>query len=209
MDMIEQLASFGVIPVVVPDDPSCAAPLANALREGGLPCAEITLRTPAALETIRAMHAAAPDFLIGAGTVLSPAAADEAIAAGASFIVSPGYNPHTVDHCIKKGYPVVPGINNASGIEQALEAGLTAVKFFPAEASGGVAMLKALAAPYPMMRFMPTGGVSASNLKDYLALPSVFCCGGSWMVKGSMLKAGQYDEILRLTKEAVHLTKEQ
>ena len=208
MNIIERLSEMKVVPVIAIDDANDAAPLAKALVHAGLPCAEVTFRTAAAAQAIKNMRAACPDMLIGAGTVLNAAQADEAIEAGADFIVSPGYNPITVEYCISKGYPVIPGINNASGIEQALNAGLTAVKFFPAEASGGVDMIKALVAPYTMMKFMPTGGISASNIGDYLALPSVFCCGGSWMVSKKLIAEKDFASVERLTKEAKYIAGE-
>lgn len=208
MDILEKLTRVGVIPVISIEDAAKAAPLAEALCGAGLPCAEVTFRTDAAGEAIRNMRKACPSLLIGAGTVLTPSQADEAMRAGADFIVSPGYNPHTVDYCLSMGYPMIPGVNNASGIEQALEAGLTAVKFFPAEASGGVQMIKALSAPYSMMKFMPTGGISAANLKEYLSLPSVFCCGGSWMVTKALLEKGDFRAIEELAGQAVRLAGE-
>lgn len=199
----EQLKFTRIIPVVVLHDAVHAKPLGKALCAGGLPCAEITFRTEAAAECIQIMSQEFPDMLIGAGTVLTTAQADQAMKAGAKFIVSPGLNPTVVKHCLKKKYPVFPGINNATGIETALSMGLTLLKFFPAEASGGLAMIKALSAPYPQVRFMPTGGINLENLHTYLACDKVAACGGSWMVKDDLIKAGNFEEIQRLTEEAV------
>ncbi len=204
MDKItEQLSLTRIIPVVVLHDTTEAKPLAQALCNGGLPCAEITFRTEVAADCIRIMSKEFPDMLIGAGTVLTPAHADLAMKAGAKFIVSPGFNPAVVKHCIKKKYPIFPGINNPSDIEAALTFGLTLLKFFPAEASGGLEMIKALSAPYPQVRFMPTGGINLSNLHTYLANDRVTACGGTWMVKEDLIKDGKFDEIQRLTEEAV------
>jgi 2-dehydro-3-deoxyphosphogluconate aldolase/(4S)-4-hydroxy-2-oxoglutarate aldolase len=184
-------------------DAKDAAPLAKALCEGGLPCAEVTYRTAAAEESIRIMTTEYPDMLVGAGTVLTTEQVDTAVAAGAKFIVSPGLNPKIVKYCIEKGIPVTPGTANPSDVEQAIELGLEVVKFFPAEAAGGLNMIKSMAAPYTNMKFMPTGGISAKNLNDYLAFPKILACGGSWMVKDDLVKAGKFDEITRLTREAV------
>ncbi|MBR5896904.1 MAG: bifunctional 4-hydroxy-2-oxoglutarate aldolase/2-dehydro-3-deoxy-phosphogluconate aldolase [Lachnospiraceae bacterium] len=172
---------------------------------GGLPCAEVTFRTAAAEESIKIMAEAFPEMLVGAGTVLTIEQADRAIAAGAKFIVSPGFNEKIVKHCLEKGVPMVPGINNPTGIEAALELGLDTVKFFPAEASGGIEMIKAMAAPYTAVKFMPTGGINAKNICDYLAFDKIIACGGSWMVKKDLVAAGKFDEIRALTEEAVRL----
>ena len=202
-DVIQELSLIGLVPVIKIDDAKDAAPLARALEQGGLPCAEVTFRTAAAAEAIAEMVKACPDMLVGAGTVLTTAQVDEAIAAGAKFIVSPGLNPTVVKYCVDKGIPVMPGINNPSGIEQALELGLKVVKFFPAEPSGGLNMLKAMAAPYGGVKFMPTGGISASNVGDYLAWNKIVACGGSWMVPPKMLTSGDFDGIRKLAREAV------
>ncbi len=199
----EQLNLTRIIPVVVLHDAVNAKPLAKALCDGGLPCAEITFRTEAAAECIQIMSHQFPEMLIGAGTVLTTSQADQAMKAGASFIVSPGFNPAIVKHCIKKKYPIIPGINNPTGIEAALSMGLTLVKFFPAEVSGGLEMIKALSSPYPQMKFMPTGGINLENLHTYLACDKVTACGGSWMVKEDLIKCGNFEEIQRLTQEAV------
>lgn len=202
-DITEQLKHTRIVPVVAIQDAIHAKPLAKALCDGGLPCAEITFRTEAAADCIQIMSKEFPDMLIGAGTVLSAANADQAMKAGASFIVSPGLNPAVVKHCIKKKYPVIPGINNATGIETALSFGLDFVKFFPAEASGGLEMIKALSAPYPQIRYMPTGGINPENLHTYLACDKVVACGGTWMVKEDLINTENFAEIQRLTQEAV------
>lgn len=206
--MQEQLQKFGVVPVVVLNDAKDALPLAKALVEGGLPCAEVTFRTEAAEESIRQMAAEYPRMLVGAGTVLTTEQVDRAVNAGAKFIVSPGFDPEVVDYCLSKEIPIFPGCVTPSEVAQAVKRGLKVVKFFPAEQFGGVATIKALAAPYTMVRFMPTGGVSAKNLKEYLSCDKIIACGGSWMVKGDMIKAGEFDKICEMTKEAVALAKE-
>lgn len=204
----EQFAKYGVVPVVVLNDAKDAAPLADALCEGGLPCAEVTFRTDAAEESIRIMSEKYPEMLVGAGTVLTIDQVDRAVAAGAKFIVSPGFDPEIVDYCISKDIPVFPGCITPSEVAQAVKRGLKTVKFFPAEQAGGVAMIKAMAAPYTMVKFMPTGGINAKNLKEYLSCDKIFACGGSWMVKGDMIAAGEFDKIKSLTEEAVALVKE-
>ena len=204
-EMIEKLQELKVIPVVKIDDAKDALPLANALVNGGLPCAEVTFRTEAAAEAIRQMKENYPEMLIGAGTVLTTEQVDEALEAGAEFIVSPGLNPKTVNYCKEKQVPILPGVATASEIEQALDLGLTVVKFFPAEVNGGLKAIKALAAPYTMMRFMPTGGVSPENVQDYLAFEKIIACGGTWMVKDSLIREGKFEEIERLTRDTVVL----
>ena len=203
--MIEKLAEMLVVPVVVLDDEKDAEKLADALVKGGLPCAEVTFRTAAAEESIRIMSTKYPDMLVGAGTVLTIEQVDKAVAAGAKFIVSPGFDPEIVDYCIEKEIPVLPGVVTPSEAIQAVKRGLEVVKFFPAEQYGGVATIKALAAPFTMLKFMPTGGVNVKNLKDSLGCSKIVCCGGSWMVKGDMIKAGEFDKIAEMTKEAVEL----
>ena len=204
-NMQEQIEKLGIVPVVVLNNAKDALPLAKALTEGGLPCAEITFRTEAAEESIRQMAAEYPEMLVGAGTVLTIEQVDRAVNAGAKFIVSPGFDPEIVDYCLSKEIPVFPGCITPSEVAQAVKRGLKVVKFFPAEQFGGAAAIKALAAPYTMMRFMPTGGVSAKNLKDYLSCDKIIACGGSWMVKDSLVNAGDFEEIVRLTAEAVAL----
>lgn len=201
----EQFYEYGVVPVVVLEDAKDALPLAEALTEGGLSCAEVTFRTAAAEESIRLMSERYPDMLVGAGTVLTIEQVDRAVAAGAKFIVSPGFDPEIVDYCLEKKVPVFPGCITPSEVAQAVKRGLQVVKFFPAEQAGGVAMIKAMAAPYTMVKFMPTGGISAKNLKEYLCFDKILCCGGSWMVKGDMIRNGEFDQIRELTKEAVEL----
>ena len=200
---LEAIQKIGIVPVVVLNDAKDARPLAKALCEGGLPCAEVTYRTAAAEESIRIMTQEFPEMLVGAGTVLTTEQVDTAVAAGAKFIVSPGLNPKIVKYCIEKGVPVTPGVSSPSQVEQAIEMGLDVVKFFPAEPAGGLPMIKAMAAPYTNMKFMPTGGISAKNLNEYLAFPKILACGGSWMVKGDLVAAGRFDEIAKMTREAV------
>lgn len=204
----EQFAELGVVPVVVLNDVKDALPLAKALVAGGLPCAEVTFRTDAAEESIRIMAEAYPEMLVGAGTVLTIDQVNRAVNAGAKFIVSPGFDPEIVDYCIEKEIPIFPGVITPSELAQAVKRGLKVVKFFPAESFGGVKTIKNLAAPYNMVKFMPTGGVSTKNLADYLSYDKIVCCGGSWMVKGDLVKAGEFDKIAELCKEAVALAKE-
>ena len=198
----ERFAELKVVPVVVLNNVKDAAPLAKALVEGGLPCAEVTFRTDAAAESIRIMTEAYPDMLVGAGTVLTTEQVDRAVEAGAKFIVSPGFDPEIVDYCIEKNIPVFPGCISPSEVAQAVKRGLKVVKFFPAEQAGGLTMIKAMAAPYNMLKFMPTGGINTKNLKEYLACDKILCCGGSWMVKGDMVEAGEFEKIKKLTEEA-------
>ena len=207
-DVIKALGEYGIVPVVVLNDAKDAEPLAKALCEGGLKCAEVTFRTAAAEESIKIMAEKFPDMLVGAGTVLTTEQVDRAVAAGAKFIVSPGLNPKVVKYCVEKGIPVCPGTCTPSEMEQAMDLGLDVVKFFPAEPSGGVKFIKAGAAPYTMLKFMPTGGVNATNVRDYLAYDKILCCGGSWMVKGSLIEAGEFDKIVEMTKEAAAIVKE-
>jgi 2-dehydro-3-deoxyphosphogluconate aldolase/(4S)-4-hydroxy-2-oxoglutarate aldolase len=208
MDMktiAEQFYEYGVVPVVVLEGAEDALPLAQALTEGGLPCAEVTFRTEAAEESIRRMREKYPDMLVGAGTVLTTEQVDRAVKAGAKFIVSPGFDPEIVDYCLGKEIPVFPGCTTPSELAQAVKRGMKVVKFFPAEQAGGVAMIKAMAAPYNTVKFMPTGGISAKNLKEYLEYDKILCCGGSWMVKGDMIRNGEFGKIKELTEEAVKL----
>jgi 2-dehydro-3-deoxyphosphogluconate aldolase/(4S)-4-hydroxy-2-oxoglutarate aldolase len=205
MDILKELSLIGIVPVIAINDAADAVPLAQALCEGGLPCAEVTFRTAAAEEAIRNMTQAFPDMLVGAGTVLTNEQVDRAVAAGAKFIVSPGLNPTTVKHCQEIGIPVCPGTSNPSDIEVALSLGLKTVKFFPAEAAGGLKYIKSIAAPYVDVTFMPTGGVSEKNLLDYLSFKKIICCGGSWMVPGDALAAKDWDRIRSLVSSAVAL----
>ncbi|MFT6927400.1 MAG: 2-dehydro-3-deoxyphosphogluconate aldolase/(4S)-4-hydroxy-2-oxoglutarate aldolase [Psychromonas sp.] len=198
----EQLAALKVIPVIAINDANDAAPLAKVLVENGMPCAEITFRTPAAAQAIRNMRDAYPKMLIGSGTVLTTEQVDQSIAAGVDFIVSPGFNPTTVKYCQQRGVTIIPGVNSPSLVEQAMEMGLQTLKFFPAEPSGGVSMLKALTAVYPV-KFMPTGGVTANNVDQYLSIPAVLACGGTWMVPTNLVDNKQWDELAALVKAAV------
>ena len=206
--IFEQFAKIGIIPVVVLDDPKDAAPLAKALCENGLPCAEVTFRTAAAEESIRIMARDFPDMLVGAGTVLTKEQVDRAIDAGAKFIVSPGLNSKIVQYCLDRSIPVTPGTQTPSEMEQALELGLKVVKFFPAEPAGGLAMIKAVAAPYVDLKFMPTGGINAKNVRDYLGYNKIIACGGSWMVKKDLITAGEWDKVAALVREAADIVKE-
>ena len=205
MNVTETIQKMGVVPVVVLNDAKDAAPLAKALCEGGLPCAEVTFRTDAAEESIRIMTTEFPEMFVGAGTVLTVEQVDRAVAAGAKFIVSPGFDSEIVDYCLSKEIPVFPGCITPSEVSQAVKRGLKVVKFFPAEQFGGVATIKALAAPFTGVKFMPTGGVNAKNLESYLSCDKIVACGGSWMVKGELVKAGKFDEIKALVEEAVQL----
>ncbi|EJG0039673.1 bifunctional 4-hydroxy-2-oxoglutarate aldolase/2-dehydro-3-deoxy-phosphogluconate aldolase [Vibrio parahaemolyticus] len=204
----EQLKALKVIPVIAIDKAEDIIPLGKVLAENGLPAAEITFRSAAAVEAIRLLRETQPDMLIGAGTVLSREQAIAAKEAGATFIVSPGFNPNTVKACQEIGIDIVPGVNNPSTVEAALEMGLTTLKFFPAEASGGINMVKSLLAPYTDIELMPTGGINPANIKDYLAIPRVLACGGTWMVDKKLIEAGNWEELARLTREAVALVNE-
>jgi len=200
---LEQLKRLKIVPVIVIEDAANASALAQALVAGGLPCAEVTLRTKTALEALRRITDEQPEMLAGAGTVLSPQQAAEARAAGAKFIVSPGFNPAVVDYCQEHDVPVYPGVCTPTEIEMALAKGLNVVKFFPAEPIGGVAYLKAIAAPYGMMEFIPTGGISTKNIADYLGFKKVLACGGSWMAPADWISARDFDRIRTETARAV------
>lgn len=206
-ELIKKIEDIKIVPVVVLNDAENAKPLAKALCEGGLPCAEVTFRTGTAEESIRIMHEAYPEMIIGAGTVLTTEQVERAVSAGASFIVSPGFDPEIVDYCIEKSIPVFPGCITPSEIAQAVKRGLKVVKFFPAEQFGGVDTIKALAAPYVGLKFMPTGGINAGNIKDYLECKSIIACGGSWMVKGNIIEAKEFERIKEMTITAVSLAK--
>lgn len=201
--VLEEFSKIGIIPVIALDRVEDAEPLAKALCDGGLPCAEVTFRTDAAEESIRIMAEKFPQMLVGAGTVLTTEQVDRAVNAGAKFIVSPGLNPRVVSYCLEKGIPVTPGCSNPSDVEIAIELGLEVVKFFPAEAAGGLNMIKSMAAPYTKLKFMPTGGINAKNLTSYLDFKKIIACGGSWMVNKDMIKAGDWEGIAALTREAV------
>lgn len=200
--LLEQLSALKIIPVIAIKDADDAVALGQTLMDNGMPSAEITFRTPAAAESIRRLREAFPEMIIGAGTVLTTAQVDQAIEAGVDFIVSPGLNPRIVQYCQAHGVPIIPGVNNPSLVEQAMELGLHTLKFFPAEPSGGLGMLKAMSAVYPVS-FMPTGGISPSNVKDYLALPAVFACGGTWMVPTNLIDNREWQKIGALAKEAM------
>ena len=202
-EVLEKIQKIGIVPVVVLDDAKDAAPLAKALCEGGLPCAEVTFRTAAAEESIRIMAKEFPEMLVGAGTVLTIDQVKRAVKAGAKFIVSPGFDPEIVDYCLENNIPVLPGCITPSEVAQAVKRGLKVVKFFPAEQAGGLAMIKAMSAPYVNMKFMPTGGINADNLTSYLDFKKIIACGGSWMVKKDLVAAGKFDEITKLTRQAV------
>ena len=207
-EMMNQLKSIGIIPVVVLNNADDALPLAERLVKGGLPCAEVTFRTDAAEESIRRIAKAFPEMIVGAGTVLTCEQADRAIDAGAKFIVSPGFNPKVTEYVLKKGVPMTPGVCTPTEIEAALQFGLDVLKFFPAEPSGGLKMIKALAAPYVGLNFMPTGGINADNVRDYLKYDRIVACGGSWMVSGALVKEGKFDEIEKMVREAAAIVKE-
>lgn len=204
-DIYQKIYETGIIPVIKIDDAENAVPLAKALIDGGLPAAEITFRTAAAADAIKAITTAYPDMVVGAGTVLTTEQADAAKAAGAQFIVSPGLNPKIVKYCHEIGVPIIPGCSNPSDIEAAIELGLDTVKFFPAEAAGGLPMLKAMAAPYGNIKFMPTGGLGENNILNYLAFDKIIACGGSFMVKDEYIKNKEFDKIRVLTENAVKL----
>ena len=203
-----KIGQMGIVPVVVLNDVKNAVPLAQSLINGGLPCAEVTFRTEAAQQSIAEISKNFPQMFVGAGTVLTTEQVDRAVDAGAKFIVSPGFNPKVVEYCIKKGYPVTPGIMTPTELEMALEFGLDVVKFFPAENAGGLKMIKAMAAPYTKMKFMPTGGINPQNVREYLQCDKILACGGSWMVKGDLINSGNFAEIEKLTKEASQIVKE-
>jgi len=200
--VLEELKKIGIIPVIKIDDAAKAAPLARALITGGIPCAEVTFRTAQGEDAMRRINKEVPGILLGAGTVLTTEQVDKAIAAGAKFIVSPGFNPKVVSYCIAKGIPITPGCSNPSDVEQALEMGLEVVKFFPAEQTGGLEYIKAIAAPYTSMHFIPTGGINAQNIAKYIAYEKILACGGSWMVNADFINAGDFDKITALCREA-------
>jgi len=207
MTPLAQVGELGLVPVVEIGDADDAVPLGRALLAAGLPCAEITFRTSAAATAIRALRQSCPELLVGAGTILTTEQADAALAAGAQFLVAPGFNPAVVDHATAQGATFVPGVCTPTEIEMALGRGIEVLKLFPAEVAGGVAFLKAVAPVYPSIRFMPTGGIGPANLADYLALPQVLACGGSWMVRKELIAAGDFAAIERLSAEAVRLAR--
>ena len=198
-----RIRELKIVPVIKLDRASDALPLGKALRDGGLPIAEITFRTDAAEESIRALASGMPEILVGAGTVLTIDQVKRAQHAGARFIVTPGFNPTVVDYCVKNRIPIYPGINNPMGVEAALERGLSVLKFFPSEASGGLKMIQALAGPYVGVKYIPTGGVTPANLAAYLKEPAVYAVGGTWIARADLIAAGKFDEIAKLALEAV------
>lgn len=202
-DILKRIHGIGIVPVIALDNVEDAAPLAKALCNGGLPVAEVTYRTACAHDAMIEMKKTCPQMLVGAGTVLTKEQVDSALDAGAEFIVSPGLNPEIVRYCQSKGVPILPGTANASDIEMALSLGLDTVKFFPAEPLGGIKMISALAAPYTTMKFMPTGGVSPKNMKDYLSNPKIVACGGTWMIDKKAMKEKNFGKIEELTRQAV------
>jgi 2-dehydro-3-deoxyphosphogluconate aldolase/(4S)-4-hydroxy-2-oxoglutarate aldolase len=202
--IFEELKKIGIIPVIKIDDADKAVPLAKALIAGGIPCAEVTFRTAQGEEAMRRIHDEVPNILLGAGAVLKTEQVDKAISAGAKFVVSPGFNPKVVSYCLEKGMPIAPGCASPTDIEMALEMGLEAVKFFPAEQAGGLEYIKAISAPYTGMHYIPTGGITAHNIAKYIAYEKILACGGSWMVDSDLINAGDFDKISRLCREAMH-----
>ena len=205
--LAEQIREIGIVPVIKLDDAAKAAPLAKALSEGGLPCAEVTFRTECAADAIRAMKEACPEMLVGAGTVLTTQQVDSAMEAGSEFIVSPGLNPDIVKYCVDRDIPVFPGCANPSDVEQAIKYGLRVVKFFPAEAMGGLKTISAMAPVYSQICFMPTGGINASNVCDYLKNDRIIACGGTWMVKPSLFADGDFSRVEELAREAAEIVR--
>ncbi|MBQ5769906.1 MAG: bifunctional 4-hydroxy-2-oxoglutarate aldolase/2-dehydro-3-deoxy-phosphogluconate aldolase [Clostridia bacterium] len=203
MNIMDKLSLAGLVPVIKVEDANDAVPLCKALKDGGLPVAEITFRTAAAEEAIKNVHEALPDVMLGAGTVLTIDQVKRAVAAGAAYIVSPGLNPTVVGYCVENNIPILPGCSSPSDIETALSFGLDTVKFFPAEAAGGIAFIKAISAPYGNMKFVPTGGISEKNLMDYLSFSKVRAAGGSWMVPADAVKNKDWAKITELTRQAV------
>jgi 2-dehydro-3-deoxyphosphogluconate aldolase/(4S)-4-hydroxy-2-oxoglutarate aldolase len=202
-DLLTKISNIGIVPIVTLDKPQQAAPLAEAIYAGGIECAEITFRTTAAEESIKIISKEIPEMLIGAGTILTVEQVDRAIAAGAKFIVTPGLNPKIVKYCLDKGVIIIPGCVTPSDIEIAIGLGLEVVKFFPAEAAGGIDMIKAMSAPYTTIKFMPTGGIDIKNLNTYLSFNKVIACGGSWMVNKDLITSGNYETVTKLSKEAL------
>lgn len=207
-EMTKTFRSLRIVPVIVIRDAESAVPLAGALIRGGLPCAEITFRTPAAREALLRIAGEHPEMLVGAGTVLTPEQVRSAKDAGARFVVSPGFNPRVVDACRDEGLPVFPGVATPTEVEAALEKGLRTLKFFPAEAMGGTAFLRAISAPYVGVGFIPTGGIGLEELPAYLKLPSVVACGGSWLAPSSWIDSGDFGRIEAETRNAVERVRE-
>ena len=208
-EMNTKISAIGVVPVIKLNNPERdAAPLAKALCEGGVPVAEVTFRAAGADTAIRLMKEACPDMLVGAGTVLTTEHVDKAIAAGAQFIVTPGFDPEIVKYCVEKNMPIYPGCTTPTDYHAALKFGLEVLKFFPAEQSGGLAKIKAMSAPFPMFKVMPTGGIGLNNLKEYLSCPVIAACGGSYMVTAELIDNQKWDEIIDLCKKSVEIVKE-
>ena len=208
-DMNQRISEIGVVPVIKLNNPERdAANLAKALCEGGVPVAEVTFRAAGADTAIRLMREACPDMLVGAGTVLTTEQVDKALAAGAQFVVTPGFDPELVAYCQEKDLPIYPGCTTPTDYHAALKFGLKVLKFFPAEQSGGLAKIKAMSAPFPMFKVMPTGGISLKNLKDYLSCPVICACGGSYMVTADLIDNQKWDEIIELCKKSVEIVKE-
>lgn len=201
--ILQQLRTLKIVPVIALDKAQDILPLGKILIENGLPVAEITFRSAAAQEAIRLLRHTYPEMLIAAGTVLTAEQVVQAKEAGADFVVTPGFNPKIVQLCQDLQLPITPGVNSTMAIEAALDRGITAVKFFPAEASGGAKMIKALVAPYSQLQIMPTGGIGLHNIQDYLAIPNVVACGGSWFVEKSLINGQNWQEIEKLTQEAL------
>ena len=208
MDVNKKIEELKVVPVVVLHNADDAVPLAEALTEGGLPVAEVTFRTDAAEASIQAMTEKFPEMLVGAGTLTSEEQAKRAVAAGAKFLVSAGFNRKVTEYAVEHQIPIFPGVCTPTELMMLLEYGLTVAKFFPAAQYGGLATIRALSGPFPQMRFMPTGGINAGNIREYLADPRIIACGGSWMVKDALIREGRFDEIRKMTAEAVELVKD-
>ena len=208
MKVLNKLKECGIVPVVVIEDENKAKDLGKAILCGGLNCVEITFRTKAAAKALELIKEEYPEMTVGAGTVLTIEQAQKAVDAGAEFIVSPGSNPKVIQYCIDNGICIIPGVMTPSEIEQNLELGIETMKFFPAEAAGGLKMIKAMSAPYGNVTFMPTGGINPDNVKEYLKFDKIIACGGSWMVKGALIENGNFDEITKMSKEAVDIVKE-
>lgn len=202
-DILKRISDIGIVPVIKIEDANKAPNLAKALCKGGIPCAEVTFRTEACIKAIESMKMECPEMIVGAGTVLSINQVDEAISAGAEFIVSPGFNPEVVKYCVEKGISITPGCSSPTDIEQAIKYGLDVVKFFPAEAIGGINAIKAMAAPYSNIKFFPTGGINLKNINDYLYYDRVICCGGTWMAPSELIENGDFSEIERLSRQAI------
>ncbi len=202
-NILKEIESYGIIPVIVIEDAENAIPLAEALIEGGLPVAEVTFRTSSAAQSIKLIAKEFPQMLVGAGTALSVEQVKKAVDSGAKYIISPGINPKVVEYCVTNEITITPGIATPSEIEMALDFNLEVVKYFPAEALGGINYLKAISAPYGNLKYIPTGGVDEKNLLSYLKFSKVVACGGSWMVKSDLITSKNFNEIKNLTAAAL------